>query len=129
MRKSRPEIGAKMYSVHEHMYYIPGNVAPLKEYCVCEAKVVGFCEGGYTEVRLKGLSPSGFQTPYEYKLSDVGKCLFYTVREAALLAKSKTERYEYIWGQIGASDIPMRRPWENLLCENNEVYEQIKFNF
>lgn len=112
-RVKLPEIGTKMYSVQEHMYYVPGRAAPVLEYCVCEVTVRGFFTGGYTEVQLIGPNPKGHQTPYQYKISDIGKRIFYTPQEAALLAKAETEKYERIWGWT--KDPPMRRTWEHLL--------------
>ena len=50
----KPDIGTKMYFVCEHLYCIPNHAGPVKEYCVCEAEVVGFFTGGYTEVQLVG---------------------------------------------------------------------------
>ncbi len=114
-RSERPAIGTKMYSVNEHRYYIKEHTGPLLEYCVCEAEVTGFFKGGYTEVCLTGLSPEGYRTPYRYKLSEIGELVFYTAREAAELAKKKTEKYESTWGWLGEPDIPMRRTWEQFL--------------
>lgn len=114
-RGKKPEIGDKMYSVHEHMYYIPDHAGPVVEYCVCEATVTGFFTGGYTEINLLGPDPDGSMTPYFRKLSGIGKDVFYTPREAALLAQDMTEKYEKIWGWLGPPDIPMRRPWAGLL--------------
>lgn len=71
--------------------------------------------GGYTEVCLLFTGPHGFPQPGYYKLDDIGKKLFYTAAEAATLAKSMTEKYERIWGWIGAPEFPMARPWEDLL--------------
>lgn len=111
----KPDIGAKMYFVCEHLYHIPNYTGPVMEYCVCEAEVVGFFAGGYTEVRLIGDDPDGNRTPYSVRLSESGERVFYTPEEAASYAQALTVRYERIWGWLGAPDIPMRRPWENLL--------------
>ena len=111
--RNRPEIGTAMYSVHEHLYYIPGRAAPVMEYCVCKATVKGFFPGGYTEVRLVGPNPEGYQTPYSYKLSEIGKKLFYSPHEAAILARQMTETYDRIWGWT--DETPLRRPWAHLL--------------
>lgn len=110
-----PDIGTRMYSVHEHLYYISERAAPVLEYCVCEAEVTGFFKGGYTEICLTGLSPNGYRTPYRYKLSEIGSKVFFTPQEAASLAKEKTEQYEHIWEWLGAPDIPMRRTWNHYL--------------
>ncbi len=112
-RNERPAFGTKMYSVHEHLYYIPGRAGPVSEYCVCEAEVQGFFQGGYVEICLLGKLPGRGMTPYRYPLKDVGKQVFYTPREAAELAKRMTEKYERDWGWTG--DPPIRRSWTHLL--------------
>jgi hypothetical protein len=84
---------------------------------VCEAVVVGFFTLSYTEVEVVGPSPKGFTTPYRYKLSEIGKKIFYTPREAALLAKEQTEKREHTWGWLGAPSIPVRRSWEKYLTD------------
>lgn len=116
----RPDIGTKMYAVHEHLYYISDFAGPLLEYCVMEAEVTGFFEGGYVEVRLQGKSPDGFMAPYSYKLSEVENRVFYTAEEAAQLAKKMTERYEKSCGWLGPPQIPLRRPWEQYLPKGAE---------
>lgn len=118
-----PEIGTKMYSVHEHLYHISGHAAPLVEYVVCEAAVTGFFTKRYTEVILLGKNPDGGNTPFYYKLQEIGKSLFYTAKEAAEHAKLLTENYEHTWGWTGAPYIPMRRPWEHLLLAAGDVDE------
>lgn len=111
--KDRPKIGTNMYSVHEHLYCIPGRTAPVREYCVCEAEVQGYITGGYAEIRLVGPNPRGFTTSYFYRISEIGKKVFYTAQEAALLAQQMTEKYERTWERMG--DPPMRRSWEKYL--------------
>ena len=101
----RPDIGTKMYSVHENHYYVPGKAAPEKEYIVTEAEVREFFTGRFTEIKLISLSTQ-YREVYFYKLSDIGKRLFYTPAEAALLAKEMTEKYEKTWGET------LRRTWE-----------------
>lgn len=108
-----------MYFAHEHLYYTKDKAAPVSEYCVCEAEVTGFIQGGYTEVCLVGLCPEGYRTPYYYKLSEIGQKVFYTIQEAARLAKAMTEEYERVWGWMGEPDIPMRRTWEKYLADEN----------
>ena len=114
-KTKRPEIGAEMYAVFEHLYYIPGHAAPVMEYCVCKGTVRGFFTGGYTEVCLLFTGPDGFPKPGRRRLDDIGKKLFYTAAEAAALAKSMTEKYERTWSWVGPPDIPMARPWEKIL--------------
>ncbi|MEY8536755.1 hypothetical protein AALH30_25110 [Blautia pseudococcoides] len=122
-RIKKPEIGTRMYSVHEHLYYIKDYPAPLLEYVVCVAEVTGFYTQGYTEVCLTGKNPDGHNMPYRYPLNKIGKSIFYTAKEAAEYAKVLTERYEHTWGWLGAPDIPMRRSWETLLLDNRDVDE------
>lgn len=118
-KQNRPEIGTKMYSVHEHRYHAAGCTGPvLLEYCVCEAEVRGFCTGSYTEIKLVGISPDGYITPYFYRLSDINKEFFYSPAEAALLAKAMSEKCEKAWGWIGTPHLPMRRSWEPYLIGN-----------
>ena len=115
MRGRRPEIGETLYFVCEHFYYIPNHAGPVTEYCVCSGKVKTFLTGRYTEMRLVGKNPDGFPTPYYYKLSDFGKRIFDNPKDAALLAKEMTEKYERTWGWTG--DPPMRRTWTKYLSE------------
>ena len=114
-KTKRPEIGAEMYAVFEHLYYIPNHAGPIMEYCVCKGTVRGFFTGGYTEVCLLFTGPDGFPKPGHFRLDDIGKKLFYTAAEAAALAKSMTEKYERTWSWVGPPDIPMARPWEKIL--------------
>lgn len=123
-RVERPENGAEMYAVFEHRYYIPGHAAPVMEYCVCKGVVRGCFTNGYTEVRVVFIGPDGFPTPCYYKLSDIGEKLFYTAKEAAVLAKSMTEKYERTWGWIGAPEFPMARPWESLLGDTPDYTKE-----
>ena len=56
----KPEIGAEMYAVFEHLY--SNNSAParsLKEYCVCKGTVRGFYTGSYTDVCMLFRGPEG----------------------------------------------------------------------
>lgn len=85
----RPPVGTKMYFVRENYYYVPGDPAPKMEYCVCEGKIKEFL---------------------------IGERVFYTAKEAAFLAKKKTEKYESIWGWM--MDGSMRRTWEKYLEED-----------
>lgn len=112
----KPEIGAELYAVFEHLYSsksAPGRA--LKEYCVCKGTVRGFYTGSYTDVCMLFQGPEGYPLLSYYKLEDIGKKLFYTAADAAELARRMTEKFERIWGWIGAPEFPMARPWEDLL--------------
>ena len=117
--KTRPPVGSKLWDVHENLYYDKSvKVAPLVEYVVTEGEVTGYYEGGYVEICMTGPVPDGdrsFPYPRRHKLSDIGKRVFYTAREAALLAKEQTEKYERTWGRT--KDPPLRRTWEQYLEE------------
>lgn len=115
MKKNRPEIGTTLWSVHEHLYYIPGRAAPVKEYCVCESQVRNYIEGNFIQIVLVGKGPDGYREMHYFKLSELGKCVFFSPMEAAELAKQVTEKYEQTWGWTG--DPPLRRTWEKYLQE------------
>ena len=115
MKVSRPPVGSVMYDVHEHLYYIPDHAGPVKEYVVAAGEVTGFFEGGFVEICLRGRVADRV-VPSRRKLSDIGKTVFYTAREAALHAKELTEKYERTWSGI-SKDPPMRRTWEFYLEE------------
>lgn len=117
MRMGRkPEIGDKMFHVCEHLYYVPERAAPLREYCVCEATVVCFLRGGYTEVKLVGKNPRGFDTPYYFKLSEVGSKVFFDAQSAAKYAESLTVYAEQHWNWAGE---PLRRSYKDLFEEHD----------
>lgn len=117
--KTRPAVGSKLWDVHEHLYYIPNRAAPVMEYVVTEGEVTGYFEGGYVEICMTGFVPGHHQMPRRHKLSDIGKQVFFTAREAALLAKEQTEKYERTWGWM--KDHPLRRTWEQYLEEGGNV--------
>lgn len=118
-KQKRPEIGTVMWDVHENLYYNTAiQTAPLKEFVVESAPVTGFFEGGYVELCMTGPVTHGnmsYSTPRRHKLSEIGTKVFYTAREAALLAKDLTEKHERTWGW--SKEPPMRRTWEKYLEE------------
>lgn len=119
-KQKRPEVGTVMWDVHENLYYDRTvDVAPLKEYVVTSAPVTGYYEGGFVEICMVGPVPKGnrsFPYPRRHKLSDIGKTVFGTAREAALYAKELTEKYERTWGRCLKR--PLRRTWEKYLEES-----------
>lgn len=115
----KPPIGTKMYFVRENYYYVPGDSAPKMEYCVCEGEIKEFLIGGFTEIYMVGPGPAGHekvQVATIRRLDEIGERVFYTAKEAAMLAKKKTEKCESIWGWM--MDGPMRRTWEKYLEES-----------
>lgn len=115
-KRDRPPVGSVLYDVHEHLYYIPDHAGPVKEYVVAAGEVTGFFEGGYVEVCLCGRVADRI-IPRRRKLSEIGKTVFYTAREAANYAKDLTDKYERTWSGI-SNDPPMRRTWEHFLTED-----------
>lgn len=116
MRTQKPPIGTSMWHVLEHLYYEKTRAGPLMEYVVREARVTGYFQGGYTEIRLTGKNSGGYLTPFSYPLSDIGRRLFYTPEEAARLAKRMTEDEEKkLWCRE-----PLRRPWAEYIIPEAE---------
>ena len=108
-RGHRPEIGTEMYFVAERLYYVKSvQAAPFLEYCVCEGAVWKYIDQNQTEMCLIYDGSLSY-----FKLAAIGEKVFYTPREAALLAKKKTEKYERVWGWLG--DPLLRRTWAYLL--------------
>ena len=117
----RPPVGTKLYVVREHLYYKPGRAAPDLEYAVYSGRVKGYIEGGYVQIKilLENAGPNNLAYP---KLGDIGKSVFYTAHDAALLAEAKTEDYERRWAWTERwGNIPLRRPWKELLNENQNA--------
>ena len=128
MKKTgRPAIGTILWDVHENLYYgTAGEPYVCTEYVVTSAPVEDYFEGGYVELKMCGPVPHGdrsFPTPRFHKLSDIGKRVFYTAREAALRARELTEEHERTWGWTG--DPPLRRSWEKYLTEE-EAHESVE---
>lgn len=113
-----PPLGTTMFSVQEHLYYTPGRAGPAKEYVIFEGKVVGYYEGpGWVDIQMHGCGANGVGTIHR-RLKDIGSQIFFTDREAALLAQKMTEDYERRWAWTERwGDVPLRRPWEHLLKE------------
>ena len=111
-----PPLGAELYAVHEHLYYKPGHAGPFEEFVVFTGKVVEHLPGPKKLIRIDGLTPEG-HIMCDYRSSfDIGQTVFYTAREAALLALKKTEDYDRTWAWTEKyGDVPLRRPWESLL--------------
>lgn len=116
-----PPIGTEMWFVCENLYYIPNHAGPILEYVVCSGEVTDYFTRSYTEIRLTGISPKGFPTPYHYPTKEVGKKLFYSRCDAARYAQTLTEKYETAWAWLGSPDIPMRRTWTEYLSEIDAI--------
>ena len=109
---NRPEKGATMWDVREHLYYTQDQSAPLKEFVVEKVFVKGYFKGRYLSIDV-----SDGKTPRRYSLSDIGKRLFFTVREAALYAKQLSDEEDLVGRRFGA--LPVRRTWEMFLKEES----------
>lgn len=116
-KRGAPPIGTTLYVVQEHLYYEKGRAGPLLEYSVYAGRLRGFIEGGYVQMKIE-LEHAGANNLAYPKLNAIGKTVFLTAREAALLAKEMTEDYERRWAFTARwGDVPLRRPWANLLTE------------
>ena len=117
-KTTRPSVGTTMFCVCEHLYYISGRAGPAKEYVIFEGVVTGYHDAGWVDVTLEGRDADGHMETVHRRLKDIGSTLFFTVREAALLAESMTEDYERRWGWTERwGDVPLRRPWQVYLDE------------
>ena len=117
-----PPIGTELYAVHRHLFYKPGRTGPFEEFVVFAGKIREHLPGPKKLMRLEGFTPEG-HTILDYRsLDDIGKTVFTTAREAAVLALKKTEDYERIWAWTEKyGDVPMRRTWESLLEGGSEI--------
>lgn len=113
---SAPPIGTILYVVQEHLYYEKDKrTSPFREYAVCPGTLKEIRPiRKQTELRIVVDNKQANNVAY-LRLNDVGKTWFYTAREAALVAKSLTEKEEqrFPW------NAPMRRSWEKLLSEES----------
>lgn len=115
--KNRPEIGSTMWDVCENLYYdYAKSAAPLIEFVVSGGQVKGFFTGGYVTMNIAGPVANRSGVIRSYKVSDVGKRVFYTAREAALYAKELSDKHDRTWERI-SKDCPIRRTWEKYLNE------------
>ena len=113
-----PPVGTMLYTVHEHLYRKPGRTGPFEEYVVFAGEITEHLPGPKKLMRLDGPTPEGRIICDYRSFFDIGKTVFFTAREAALLAREKTEEYERRWAWTEKyGDVPLRRTWENLLKE------------
>ena len=95
----KPEIGAEMYAVFEHLY--SNKSAParsLKEYCVCKGTVRSFYTGSYTDVCMLFRGPEGCPLLSYYKLEDIGKKLIRIGIVAVIVDFIEGEQFELVPG-------------------------------
>ncbi len=101
-----PEIGTVFYFPIEHIYYEePERILPKKEYLITEAKVVGYFQGGYTEIKL-----SDGKTPRFFKKEAVEKTIFRNRGDAISYTEKLAEDYDRVWEKFEGK---MRRGWRN----------------
>ena len=108
---NKPAVGDVLFFAAEHLYYVPGRAAPLKEYCIYLATVTGFL-AKQNEMRLITETPSKQRSVRYFRVCDIGRTIFSTAKEAAVHAAELTAHHEEIWGHI---DAPLRRSWACLL--------------
>lgn len=117
---NRPPIGTIMYTVYQHCYYVE-NPWPEIEYLVCQARVKDYYEyGNIPEFELLLCVPNVHSSCYTWsvpelrRVSDIGKRVYYTPKEAAEEARDLTDKHERTWGWC-KTERPLRRTWERLL--------------
>lgn len=111
-REDWPEIGTQLYFVCEHIYNTEDRIAN-KEYVVCSGELTGYNENGSsTLMRIVGPGPKGYLSVSYCRPQEIGIKVFYSVKEAAQLAKRMTDQEDKVWGAVQP---PMRRPWAHLL--------------
>ena len=116
-----PPIGATVWVVTEHFYYIPEKAAPRREFTVCPGYVSrhNISPAREPEVVISYRDADGFQCLTFVRRSCLKDGCFETPQAAAEKAKRITEHYE-------ASCLArifhekMRRPWECLLESRKE---------
>lgn len=105
----KPNIGATMFYVAEHLYYEGNRAAPFLEYCVIAGTVTDFFEGGRCgQMRLIAEESNKGRAPSYFMLNEIGKRVFYERKDAETLAEKLTQKYEATW----AWDAPLRRSWK-----------------
>lgn len=98
-RDAWPDIGTQLYFVCEHIYSTKSKVSN-KEYVVCSGKLTGYNENGrLTLMRIVGPNAYGYMTPFYCKPQEIGSIVFYSVKEAAQLAKRLTDHEDNVWGR------------------------------
>lgn len=117
----KPEIGAKVWFAHEHLWRRPDTekYQPEYEFMVYEGEVRGYRTGGWTDVQIRYRDGD----PGPIKLIDVAlsadrPTIFDNPRDAALYARELTEEYLKRWGWVWRMypDMPpMPRRWEKYL--------------
>lgn len=103
---NKPAVGDTLYFAAEHLYYVPGRAAPLKEYCIYPATVTGFL-AKQNEMRLITETPSKQRSVRYFRVCDIGRTIFSTAKEAAVHAAELTAHHEEIWGAYRCSLAPL----------------------
>ena len=125
----KPPVGTMVWFVAEHLYYVPGHAAPEMEYSVYQGEVKGYRVGNWTDVNLKYRCEEGHIKLADVVLSADRPKIFDNPKDAALLAKEKTDDYLKHWGWVWhmwPDTPPMRRAWEKYLRDGgvNDDHEQ-----
>lgn len=111
-REDWPEIGTQLYFVCEHIYNTEERIAN-KEYVVCSGELTNYIENSsWTSMRIVGPGPYGYKIVSYHKPQEIGLYVFYAAKEAAQLAKQRTDHDDKVWGAVSP---PMRRSWKHLI--------------
>ena len=121
----KPEIGTKVFFVAEHLYNVKGLPHnPQYEFSVYEGEVMGYRVGNWTDVNIRYRCEEGYIELTDIVLRADKPKIFDNPRDAALLAREKTEEYLKKWGWVWTmwpDTPPMRRAWERFLQEGAET--------
>lgn len=120
--KRRPQIGTNVWFVAEHYYYVPGRAAPELEYSVYQGKIRGYRMGRWTDASIEYQSEEGYIKLIDIAMNANTPKIFDNPRDAALLARDKTDAHMRRWGwvlELWPETPPMRRTWEKYLIYDN----------
>lgn len=125
--KQRPQIGANVWFVAAHYYYVPGRAAPELEYSVYQGKIRGYHTGGFTEAVIDYRCDEGYAKIAYIALNQNNPRIFDNPMEATLLAREKTEEHMRAYGwrwELWPETPPMRRSWEKYLTKEDDDEHQ-----
>lgn len=113
-----PPIGATVWVVTEHLYYIPEKAAPRREFTICPGYISRhiISPAREPEAVISYRDADGFQCLTFVRRSRLKDSCFETPRDAAEKARKMTE-----FAESGSLERffneKMRRPWEKYLME------------
>ncbi len=112
------KLGEIFWFTYEHIYTPPGEILPRVEYCVLSGTFRKLIMDG-KEMEVVGRTPDKGNVPFYFYLKDIGAKVFRSPKEAARMAKEKTDKNDRTWCCMG--EPPARRPWAHYLEEKEPV--------